>query len=154
MPMSSILCCPTQLRIPLASIAILFASSCAWADDGDWLIVPGERVGKITATSDAKYRSAGLTIISINLFEEGGGTADKGLRLDRFLDRHAPRFPIVRGGGETTRLFGGVAPHPDGDDLRAFGRADAALRPSERCGETHLAEAELEAAIRATLRLD
>ena len=103
---------------------------------------------------DAKYRGAGLAIVSVNLFEEWDGAAVDGPRLARFLDRYAPRFPVVRGSDETKRLFGDVARIPT---VMIFQRSGApALRfiHIEDAAKTHLTQDELEAGIREALRLD
>lgn len=81
--MTSVLCCPTQLRIRLAFFVVLFASPCTWAGDADWLIVPGERVGKITPTSsesDLKkaYGDENVEEIEVSL---GEGETEKGTVL-------------------------------------------------------------------------
>ncbi len=103
---------------------------------------------------DARYRGAGLAIISVNLFEEWDGASVDGPRLKRFLDRYAPRFPVVRGDDETKRLFGDVARIPT---VMIFHRSGApALRfiHIEDAAKTHLTQDELEAGIREALRLD
>ncbi|HJS32811.1 MAG TPA: TlpA disulfide reductase family protein [Alphaproteobacteria bacterium] len=103
---------------------------------------------------DTKYRGAGLAIVAVNLFEDWEGAAVDGLRLKRFLDRYAPRFPVVRGSDETKRLFGDVARIPT---VLIFHRSGApALRfiHLENAAKTHLALDELEAGIREALRSD
>ncbi|HSE77961.1 MAG TPA: TlpA disulfide reductase family protein [Alphaproteobacteria bacterium] len=103
---------------------------------------------------DAKYRGAGLAIVAVNLFEDWEGAAVDGPRLTRFLDRYAPRFPVVRGGEETKRLFGDVARIPT---VMIFYRSGApALRfvHVEDAAKTHLTRDELEAGIRQALRSD
>ena len=54
------------------------------------------------------HAADGLEIVAINLFEDFGGFQDDGKRLNRFLGRHTPVFPIVKGTPETAKLFGDV----------------------------------------------
>ena len=102
---------------------------------------------------DAKYRGEGLTIVSINVFEEWAGGID-GLRLKQFLDRHAPQFPVLRGSDATKGLFGGVTRIPTVILFERSGRPMLRFVHMNGAEKTHLTEAELEAAIRTALRLD
>jgi thiol-disulfide isomerase/thioredoxin len=54
------------------------------------------------------HAADGLEVIAINLFENATGFEDDGQRLERFLGRHTPVFPIVAGSAETAQLFGNV----------------------------------------------
>jgi len=54
------------------------------------------------------HAADGLEIVAINLFEDFGGFQDDGKRLNRFLGRHTPVFPVVKGTEETAKLFGDV----------------------------------------------
>ena len=54
------------------------------------------------------HAADGLEIVAINLFEDFGGFQDDGKRLNRFLGRHTPVFPIVKGTPDTAKLFGDV----------------------------------------------
>ncbi|MCI0431350.1 MAG: TlpA family protein disulfide reductase [Rhodospirillales bacterium] len=102
---------------------------------------------------DAKYRGAGLTIVSVNLFEEWGGGSD-GPRLKQFLDGHAPQFPVLLGAEETKALFGGVTRVPTVMIFEHSGAPVLRFVHLNGAEKTHLSEAELEAAIRTALRLD
>ena len=65
------------------------------------------------------HAAQGLTVITVNLFEDFTGFADDGKRLKRFLGRHEPVFSVVRGTDETANLFGGIERLPT---VLVFGR--------------------------------
>ena len=54
------------------------------------------------------HAADGLEIVAINLLENAPGFEDDGKRLERFLGRHTPVFPVVAGLPETAGLFGNV----------------------------------------------
>lgn len=56
----------------------------------------------------AAYAARGVTIVAINHFEDYAGFEDDGARLRRFIDRHDPPFPAIRGNDEIARAFGDV----------------------------------------------
>ena len=65
------------------------------------------------------HAAQGLTVITVNLFEDFTGFADDGKRLKRFLGRHEPVFSVVRRTDETANLFGGIERLPT---VLVFGR--------------------------------
>ena len=52
----------------------------------------------------------GVTIIAVNIFEDFGGKNPA--RMQRFLSRTEPDFPVVKGSAEIRAAFGGVSRIP------------------------------------------
>jgi len=60
----------------------------------------------------ARYDGSAVAIVAVNLWEDWGGFADDGARLDRFLLRTEPRFEVRRGVEATKATFGDVTRIP------------------------------------------
>ncbi len=101
---------------------------------------------------DALYRDRGLTIVSVNVFEDFGGLSSPA-KLARFLERYDPDFPVVLGRAKTRALFGQVERIPTVFIFDTDGSAVLTFIHERGAEKTHLTKAELEAGIRLALGL-
>lgn len=86
-----------------AVLVALFASWCQ----------PCNTVFERLKLLEFSHAAEGLTIVAVSLREERSPTPDEDTaRLERFIGRHAPVFPVLRGTGETAALFGAGAALP------------------------------------------
>ena len=60
----------------------------------------------------AAYRAEDVTIVAVNIFEDWSTFSDDGGRLDRFLARTEPAFPVVASDDATEHTFGGIGRIP------------------------------------------
>jgi len=97
------------------------------------------------------HAADGLEIVAINLFEDFGGFQDDGKRLNRFLGRHTPVFPIVKGTEETAKLFGAVKRLPTVFVFDRQGRAVLHFVHAANSKKTNPGLGELRRAVRDAL---
>lgn len=96
------------------------------------------------------HAAEGLTVVAIDVAEAQRGTPEeREARITQFLGRHEPIFSVVRGTGETMRMFGGVDTAPA---VFVFDRAGRTrLAPPSPAGGEAPDPAELERAVRNAL---
>lgn len=94
------------------------------------------------------HAADGLEIVAINLFEDFSGFEDDGKRLKRFLGRHTPVFPVVKGTDETARLFGNVERLPTVFVFDRQGRANLHFVHGKGAKKTNPGLDELRRAVR------
>jgi thiol-disulfide isomerase/thioredoxin len=97
------------------------------------------------------HAADGLEIVAINLFEGFGGFQDDGKRLSRFLGRHTPVFPIVKGTTNTAKLFGDVKRLPTVFVFDRQGRAVLHFVHATNSKKTNPGLGELRRAVRDAL---
>jgi len=97
------------------------------------------------------HAADGLEIVAINLFEDFGGFQDDGKRLNRFLGRHTPVFPIVKGTPDTAKLFGDVKRLPTVFVFDRGGRAVLHFVHATNSKKTNPGLGELRRAVRDAL---
>ena len=103
--------------------------------------------------AQAAYHKAGLRIIAINYFENLGGFADGGARLDRFLERHSPWYSVVKGNDELAKRFADVTRIPTIFIFDRQGRLALHFIHRWKSKRTNLTMEEIHAAIRPLLGL-
>ena len=104
-------------------------------------------------TAQAAYHKAGLRIVAINYFEDLGGFADGGARLDRFLQRHTPWYSVIKGNDLVAKQFANVTRIPTVFLFDRQGRLALHFIHRWKSARTNLTMAELHAAIRPLLGL-
>lgn len=97
------------------------------------------------------HAADGLEIVAINLFEDFGGIQDNGKRLKRYLGRHTPVFPIVKGTPDTAKLFGDVKRLPTVFVFDRDGRAVLHFVHATNSKKTNPGLGELRRAVRDAL---
>ena len=97
------------------------------------------------------HAADGLEIIAINLFEDFAVDKTNGKRLDRFLGRHTPVFPVVAGSAETAKLFGNVKRIPTVFVFDRQGRSRMHFIHAEGAKKTNPELSELRRAVRDAL---
>ena len=97
------------------------------------------------------HAADGLEIVAINLLENAPGFEDDGKRLERFLGRHMPVFPVVAGLPETAGLFGNVKRVPVVFVFDRQGHPRLHFARAEGSGKTHPGLSELRRAVRDSL---
>ena len=102
----------------------------------------------------AGYSATQVAIIGVNVFESFAGFEDDGRRLNRFVGRLQPDFPLIDGGPRVRAAFGPITRIPT---LYVFDRrGDLVFRFVHREGaaKTNATLEEIEAAIEAALGAD
>ena len=89
-------------------------------------------------------------VLAVNIFETWTGDNDPG-RLERFLKRRAPGFPILGDGEAVAHLFGKVNRIPTVFVFGRDGRPELHFVHAQGAKKTHATREELDAAIRAAL---
>ena len=100
------------------------------------------------------YHKDGLRIVAINQFEDLGGFADDGARLDRFLERHTPWYSVVKGNDSLAKRFANVTRIPTVFIFDRQGRLALHFIHRWNSARTNLTMEEFHAALRPLLGLD
>ena len=97
-----------------------------------------------------EWTPRGARFVSVNMFENFGGQPNPA-RLERFLERHVPPFPVIVADDATAKLFGGIDRIPtlfvfdgDGNPRYVFVHERGATK-------THAGREEIEGALREIL---
>ncbi len=98
----------------------------------------------------AGFDEADLAIVGINLFEDFGGLSSPA-KLDRFIDRTQPAFPLVRGDDRAKKAFGDVDRIPTVVVFDRQGRQAWRFRHAPGARKTHVTQAELTAVLKGLL---
>jgi len=99
------------------------------------------------------YHKHGLRIVAVNYFEHLGGFSDGGVRLDRFLARHAPWYSVVEGNDALAKRFANVTRIPTVLVFDRQGRLALHFIHRWKSARTNLTMEELHAALRPLLGL-
>lgn len=149
----------TTLGALLAGLPALHGASISPADLEDRVVLvaffaswcpPCEKEFPHLNTVQNAYREDGLQVVAINVFETFDGLSTPA-KLDAFLERQEPVFPILKGDDETRRIFGNLDRIPTMFLFRRNGDLDFVFRHERKAEKTHLSEAELRAAIEPLL---
>lgn len=97
------------------------------------------------------HAADGLEILAVNLLENAPGFEDQGKRLERFLGRHTPVFPVLAGSAETAGLFGNVKRVPTVFVFDGEGRPRLHFVYAEGADKKNTGLSELRRAVRDSL---
>ena len=98
---------------------------------------------QLNALAD-KYRSSGLSIIGVNVFEDFGGMSSPA-KQRRFIEDTAPVFPLITGTDQTRADFGGITRIPTVFLFDESGRPAWSFVHATGAKKTHVTEQELSA---------
>ena len=130
-PIRGLALADTAIRGRIVAV-VFFASWCP----------PCEPEFRYLKAAHARFRDSDLRIVAVNVFEDITKDAHS-RRLKRFLERHAPPFPILKGTAETHRLFNALDRIPS---LFVFDRKGAVafhFRHASNAEKTHVGKNEL-----------
>ena len=99
---------------------------------------------------DRDYRERGVTVVSINIFEDFFGE-DGGLRLRGFLAGKAPQFPVLGDGEAVAEAFGEVTRIPTLLVFDRQGTASLHFVHAEGSKKTHASLEEIAQAVERVL---
>lgn len=98
----------------------------------------------------ARFSGRGVSIVAVNVFEDFGGLSSPA-KLQAFLDRYDPGFPVLSGTAATRRAFDNLDRVPSLFLFDRQGRLALHFRHAPQAAKTHLSEADLIAAIEPLL---
>lgn len=90
------------------------------------------------------YRSSGLSIVGVNVFEDFGGLSSPA-KQKRFIEDTAPVFPLIAGTDQTRQDFGGVTRIPTVFLFDETGGLAWSFVHATGAKKTHVTEQELSA---------
>ncbi|MEM7224424.1 MAG: TlpA disulfide reductase family protein [Pseudomonadota bacterium] len=99
---------------------------------------------------DRDYRARGVTVVSVNIFEDFFGE-DGGLRLRGFLAGKAPPFPVLGDGETVAEAFGEVTRIPTLLVFDREGQPSLHFVHAEGSKKTHASLDEIKAAVESVL---